>query len=201
MTWAQLRMAKLADGRAIPQLEELLAAWPDVRWNIDLKDRSAIGPALEAVRRTSATSRVLLTAFSGRRTASARRDMDSGLATGAGRLTVAGLWAAAFLARARPAPDRAAPPGPDAAEGGAGGFLARLVPRAAAAQVPVRQYGLRVVDQAFLRTAHRAGLAVHVWTIDDAAVMGELLDLGVDGIMTNMPSTLKAVLVARGQWS
>ena len=110
MTWAQLRMAKLADGRAIPQLEELLAAWPDVRWNIDLKDRSAIGPALEAVRRTSATSRVLLTAFSGRRTASARRDMDSGLATGAGRLTVAGLWAAAFLARA--VRRRTAPPRP-----------------------------------------------------------------------------------------
>jgi glycerophosphoryl diester phosphodiesterase len=217
MTWAQLREAKLADGGAIPRLEELLGAWPEVRWNIDLKDGDAIEPALEAVRRASATSRVLLTAFSGRRTANARRGMGPGLATGAGRWTVAALRAAAFVPARRPSPHAPQPgtsqaqdrpvvlrgrsPSAELARGRAGGFLARLAPGAAAAQVPVRQYGLRVVNQAFLRTAHSAGLAVHVWTIDDASVMEELLDLGVDGIMTNRPSTLKAVLVARGQWS
>jgi glycerophosphoryl diester phosphodiesterase len=46
--------------------------------------------------------------------------------------------------------------------------------------------------------AHDAGLAVHVWTIDDAGEMGRLVDLGVDGIMTDRPSVLEAVLAERG---
>jgi glycerophosphoryl diester phosphodiesterase len=56
------------------------------------------------------------------------------------------------------------------------------------------------VDRAFLRAAERAGIQVHVWTVDDAAEMNALLDLGVDGIMTDRPKVLKEVLEARGVW-
>ena len=79
---------------------------------------------------------------------------------------------------------------------GLGGF----VPSVAAAQVPVRYAGVRVVDARFVRHAHRLGLQVHVWTIDDPAEMRELLDLGVDGIMTDRIEVLRDVLIARGQW-
>jgi len=51
-----------------------------------------------------------------------------------------------------------------------------------------------------MTAAHRHHLPVHVWTIDDRAEMHRLLDLGVDGIMTDRPSELKEVLVERGQW-
>jgi glycerophosphoryl diester phosphodiesterase len=71
---------------------------------------------------------------------------------------------------------------------------------AACAQVPVRQNGVPVVDRRFVAAAHRRGLQVHVWTIDDPAEMGRLLDLGVDGLMTDRPATLKDVLTARGSW-
>jgi glycerophosphoryl diester phosphodiesterase len=67
-------------------------------------------------------------------------------------------------------------------------------------QVPTRARRLVVVDRRFVDSAHRAGLQVHVWTIDDAAEMGELLDLGVDAIMTDRPRLLREVLTARGQW-
>jgi glycerophosphoryl diester phosphodiesterase len=55
-----------------------------------------------------------------------------------------------------------------------------------------------VVDQRFVERAHECGVAVHVWTIDDAAEMALLLDLGVDGIMTDRPTTLAQVLGERG---
>ena len=70
-----------------------------------------------------------------------------------------------------------------------------------AAQVPARRGWFKVVTPRFVRRAHRHGIAVHVWTIDDAAEMNRLLDLGVDGLMTDRPSVLRDVLVARGQWT
>ncbi len=71
----------------------------------------------------------------------------------------------------------------------------------ACAQVPVRQGPVPIVDRRFVEASGRRFLPVHVWTIDDATEMDRLLDLGVDGIMTDRPSVLKEVLVRRGQWS
>jgi glycerophosphoryl diester phosphodiesterase len=72
---------------------------------------------------------------------------------------------------------------------------------AACAQVPVRQSGVPVVDRRFVDAAHRRGLQVHVWTIDDRAEMERLVDLGVDGLMTDRPAVLKELLTTRGLWA
>jgi glycerophosphoryl diester phosphodiesterase len=72
--------------------------------------------------------------------------------------------------------------------------------RSPCAQVPVRQGRVPLVTRRFVDTAHRAGVQVHVWTIDDPVEMARLLDLGVDGIMTDRPQRLKDLLVARGEW-
>jgi glycerophosphoryl diester phosphodiesterase len=177
MTWSKLKEFRLADGRGIPLLEDLLAAWPEVCWNLDLKEAGSVVPAVEALKRTRSATRVLLAAFSGRRTAMARAIAGPGTATTAGRWTVAALLAAKFL------------PG------------ARLPTRAVAAQVPTSHRGIPIVDRAFVEACHRCSVAVHVWTIDDAGEMARLLDLGVDGIMTDRPSVLKEVLTRRGQWA
>ena len=71
---------------------------------------------------------------------------------------------------------------------------------AVAAQVPVRFGLIPVTTAGFVQAAHRAGIEVHVWTVDHAAEMHRLLDLGVDGIMTDRPDTLREVLTGRGQW-
>ena len=60
--------------------------------------------------------------------------------------------------------------------------------------------GVTLVDERFVLTAHRYGLDVHVWTIDDPQEMRDLLDLGVDGIMTDEPAVLRSVLEARRSW-
>jgi glycerophosphoryl diester phosphodiesterase len=65
---------------------------------------------------------------------------------------------------------------------------------AVAYQVPERQGDLVVVDEAFVEAAHRFGKAVHVWTIHDEETMRRLVALGVDGIISDLPTTLSGVL-------
>ncbi|MDA8070877.1 MAG: glycerophosphodiester phosphodiesterase [Actinomycetota bacterium] len=65
-------------------------------------------------------------------------------------------------------------------------------------QVPLLSGDLMVVDEQFVQIAHQLGLAVHVWTINDPKDMADLVDLGVDGIMTDRPSVLVDLLDRRG---
>ena len=71
---------------------------------------------------------------------------------------------------------------------------------AQAAQIPVRYGRIKVATPSLIRTAHEMGVAVHIWTIDEAAEMNRLLDLGVDGIMTDQPATLRDVFTERAIW-
>jgi glycerophosphoryl diester phosphodiesterase len=180
LPWSEVRLARVAGREPIPQLEELFALAPDVRVNIDVKEDSAIEPLTDLLRRTNAVGRVCLAGFSGRRLDAMRRALGAELCTSMGPLDTARLRAASvspgFLR------DRVGPHG---------------IP---CAQVPMRQTGVPVVDGKFVREAHRRGVQVHVWTIDDPNVMASLLDLRVDGIMTDRPAVLKTVLAARGQW-
>jgi len=73
-------------------------------------------------------------------------------------------------------------------------------PEAACAQLPHRLGPVHLTDRRLVRQAHSLGLQVHVWTIDEPAEIEHLLDMGVDGIMTDSPETLKAVLMSRGAW-
>jgi glycerophosphoryl diester phosphodiesterase len=73
--------------------------------------------------------------------------------------------------------------------------------RVSALQVPHRRGRLRVVTPAVVRRAHRAGAHVHVWTVDDPAEMVELLDVGVDGLISDRTDLLREVLQQRHQWA
>ncbi len=78
--------------------------------------------------------------------------------------------------------------------------VGRRPPPGSCVQVPTAARGLTIVDERFVHTAHALDLAVHVWTIDEPDEMDRLLELGVDGIMTDRPAVLRDVLVRRGQW-
>jgi glycerophosphoryl diester phosphodiesterase len=125
--------------------------------------------------RTNAVDRVCIASFSDRRVARARAALGPRLCVSAGPRGVARLRLAATGAPVR-------------------------APRVACVQVPVRVRGVGLVDRRFVGAARRAGIAVHVWTVDDPAEMARLLDLGVDGIMTDRPDLLRDVLVDRHQW-
>lgn len=73
-----------------------------------------------------------------------------------------------------------------------------VVPPVVALQVPSRLGDVEVVGESFVDAAHRAGVAVHVWTINEREEMVRLLELGVDGIVSDRPSVLAGVLVERG---
>lgn len=170
LPWSEVRAARVAGVEPIPLLTDLLEAFPHARFNIDCKADSAATPLMKVVRDTKAIDRVCLSTFSHRRIARLRNGLGRRLCTSMSPPEVA-AWQAGIV-----------------------------VPAPGCAQVPPRQGRLTLVTARGLRVAHRAKLPVHVWTIDDEPVMDRLLDLGVDGIMTDRPVLLKQVLVRRGQW-
>ena len=178
LPWTTVRSARIGGREPIPRLEDLLGTWPDIKVNVDVKHVSAVAPLVEVIRRTGAIDRVCVASFSERRLAAVRRELGPGLCTSLGPRAV-GLLRAAATHRWASA-------------------LAR--PGAPCAQVPDRVGPLRVVTPALVRLAHSRGQRVHVWTVDEAAEMHRLLDLGVDGIMTDRLETLRAVFRARGLW-
>jgi glycerophosphoryl diester phosphodiesterase len=175
LPWSAVGAARVRGGEGVPLLEDLLTAWPDVRVNIDPKHDAAVDPLVELVRRTGTLDRVCFGAFSDRRLARIQAALGPGACTSMGPRQVARLVAAA---RHLPA----------------GGFTAACV------QVPVRQGRIPLVTPRFVAAAHARDLPVHVWTVNDAAEMHRLLDMGVDGIMTDRTDVLKKVLTERGSW-
>ena len=175
LSWAEVSRARVDGLEPIPRLEDLLGTWPDLRVNIDPKHDSAVDALAETLRRLGAVERVCIGAFSDRRIARLQELLGPTLCTSLGPRGVAKLETASFHIPV-------------------GAFAAGCV------QVPPSQGPIPLVTGRFVRTAHRRDLAVHVWTIDEEAEMHRLLDLGVDGIMTDRPGILKDVLMARGQW-
>jgi glycerophosphoryl diester phosphodiesterase len=162
-------------GVRVPRLEALLAAWADVRVNIDPKSDAAVGPLVEVLRRHGAFDRVCVGSFSDARIARVRRLSGDRICTSMGPRATGLAWAWRRTGR---------------------------VPRMGAdcLQIPVSTRGVTLVNPAMLRAAHRSGLQVHVWTIDEEAEMERLLDLGVDGIMTDRITLLREVMQRRGIW-
>ena len=184
LPWSAVGAARLPGDQRPLRLEEALEEWPDARWNIDAKHDAVVQPLAALLRRTGAVGRVCVTSFSDRRVAQLRRLLGPTLCSATGPAAITALR----LASLSPLPGAARKVG-RGTWGGAG-----------ATQVPVRQGRIPVADRRFVAFAHRVGLAVHVWTVDDEPTMDRLLNLGVDGIMTDRPTLLRSVLQRRGQW-
>ena len=172
LPWSEVSTARVGGREPIPRMEELLEAFPDARFNIDCKSNAAVSALVSVIRRMTAGQRVCVSAFDDRRLLRIRAALGPRVCTSLGPAQIAALR-----------------------------FLGRIAGGGGAAQVPVRQGPVALVDRRFVGSAHRRGIQVHVWTIDDPAEMRRLLDIGVDGLMTDRPAVLRDVLVERGEWS
>jgi glycerophosphoryl diester phosphodiesterase len=175
LPYATVAEARVDGREPIPLLEDLLGSFPDARVNIDPKHDGSVEPLIEVLRRCDAIERVCIGSFSDERIRRLRIRLGAGLCTSMGPKAVARLRLDAISGRVHPTP-------------------------AGCVQIPEAVRGVTVTNAAVVRAAHRVGLQVHVWTVDDPQAMARLLDLGVDGIMTDRPAVLKDVLERRDQW-
>lgn len=183
LSWREVARARVGGAEGVPRLEDLLEEWPDLRINIDIKTPGAILPLVRVIERCRAHDRVCVTSFSDQRRQAAVMRLTRPVATSAGQRTTAAFRAAAAL-----------PPLVRASA------VARALRPVDGLQVPPQHSGIEVVTGATVAAAHEVGKFVHVWTVNSPMEMERLLDLGVDGIVTDRADLLKEVLLSRGQW-
>lgn len=183
-TWEDLSAIRDDSGNQLLLLRDLLEQFPNLVLNIDAKEKSVVAPLVRTLREADALGRVSLASFSEARLRALRKELP-GVVTSLGQEAMAPVAIAAMLPEVPPA-----------------SWLARGLERLApgldkgvqAAQVPHRLGKLTVVTPRFVRLCHSRGLAVHVWTINDADEMRELLHIGVDALITDEPSLAQSVI-------
>ena len=178
LTWAEVSTARIGGREPIQRLEDLLGAWPDVRFNLDIKAAGVLAPLVRTVGRLKIADRICLASFSDARIAAARRLLGPSVCTALGPRGVAALRLSSYSPRA------------------AG--LVRI--QAGVAQVPLQLGGRALVDERFIAAAHARDHQVHAWTVDTEEETTAMLDLGVDGVMTDRPAMLRELLEKRSQW-
>lgn len=175
-----VRRARIGGIDPIPTLAELFEAFPAARFNIDAKSDRAVDVLARTIAEHDAHERVCVSSFGVRRLHRLRRLVGKRTASAASSLGIAINRFAPWLTAALDSP-------------------------APVLQMPVdrRIFGvhLELLTDHLLKTVHGHGKQVHIWTIDDEPELKRLIDVGVDGIFTDRPDTLKSVLEHRGRWS
>ena len=174
-TWNELKKTKVAGKFNIPLLSDIFYSWPEINLNIDPKNNASISTLIEFLKENKFFDRVCIGSFSGKRLETLRKIFGSSLCTSAGPLEVLKLKLSSLNLR-------------------------KFKIDANCVQVPLRYFGIKIIDRNFINYCHELNLKVHVWTINEIKEMEKLLDLGVDGIMSDNLEGLKTVLTKRNLW-
>lgn len=179
LPFAEVKKARVGKAERIHSLAEIMAHFPDVRFNIDVKEDNAVEPVIDFLRAGDHLDRLCIASFSWRRLRRIRAEFGTRVCTALAPQEVAALVSRSRLGRLSLASRFATPSGP------------------VCVQIPPHSGRLRIVTSALVDLAHAQGWPVHVWTVNDPAQMHRLLDLGVDGLITDRPSVLRRVLAER----
>jgi glycerophosphoryl diester phosphodiesterase len=179
LTSHELRRIQLGAGQGYCSLAEALDAFPTARFNIDIKSADAVAPTVAAIRDSGATDRVLVGSFSPARRLAAVRALP-GVAT-----SISSRGAVAAVSAAR----------------NPGGLpvLRRVLRNVQAVQLPLSILRMPTMTPRTIAAFHAAGVEVHAWTINDEASMERLLDLGVDGLVSDRADLVISVLERRSR--
>lgn len=171
LTWAEVARIRLPAGARLVRLDEALVAWPGIRWNLDVKDDRSVEATVRVVQRAKALDRVCIASFSRARLHRLRNLLGPEAATCA-------TWAEVGMILRLPGSSR---------------VLRERWPRTpgrpVVVQVPPAALGMPLLSRGSVAAAHTVGLQVHAWTINEAAQMQRLLDIGVDALITDRPVT------------
>jgi len=180
LTASELARIDLGESQTFATLAAALEAFPEARFNIDIKAAAAAVPAIEAIRDARAERRVLIGSFSNARRRAVVRRLPGVVTSVSSRGAVIATWAGALGLRR----------------------VVRLALRdVQAVQLPVRVLGVRTTSRRVMAAFHSAGVEVHIWTINDPAEMMRLLDAGVDGIVSDRADIALGVLSRRASLS
>ena len=167
-------------------VEEVLVEFPEVPLTVEVKAPEAAEIAARTLANEPGNRPVIVTAFAPGTVATVRR-VSPNVDTAPGWPTILGFWLMSRMWLAAPI--------------GTGHVALQVSLRldqvAVVKRIPLIRR-LRVADRRLVRAAHRRGLAVHVWTLNDEGAMGAALDAGADGIFTDRPSVLTRTLQAAG---
>ena len=158
----------LFDKYKIPTLESTLQKFPDTLFQIDVKTDEVVLPTMEVIKKTNSTDKVCIASFSSKRLKQVHK-LYPEICLSMGPFEVMKLLLSSF------------------------GLYRNKVP-GNCLQIPIYQYGIKLVTKRFINYIHSIGLKIHVWTINDEDTMQKLIDLGVDGIITDRPKALKDLL-------
>lgn len=192
--WKEIQQLKLEGGYSIPSLAEVLETFPDAQFNIDMKDAASAVTVPRELERLNQLPRVRITSFIEKNRRVAYRSLkgyglENKVTLGASELSMVALYAASFIHPKMWSVIAAVTRG--------------QVAPIDAVQIPLtyRLWGRtwKVLTPRLLKTAHAQGYEVHIWTIDDPQQMRELIDAGVDGIVTNRADILSQVLEEIGR--
>ncbi len=165
---SEINKLKLFESYSIPTLQMALTQFPDALFQIDLKTDEVAIPAMQMIKELNAFERVCVASFSSKRLQTVRRKFPKACFS-MGPREILKLLLASF------------------------GLYNQKVP-GDCLQVPIYHYGIKLVTKRFVKYVQSIGLKIHVWTINDTNTMKKLINLGVDGIITDKPKSLKNLL-------
>ena len=176
LTFAELRRIDLGEGQVFCSLAEALDTFPETRFNIDVKSRAAVPGTIDAIVAAGASHRVLVSSFDEKRRLAVLRGLPGVVSSASARRFLVALLGA---------------------KGGLSPVVRAALRGLVAVQVPERAIGLRITTARMIARLHAAGVEVHVWTVNDPQRMRELLDLGVDGLVTDRADLALEVVRSR----
>tara|TARA_Y100001970_G_C14259557_1_gene878695 strand:- start:2629 stop:3375 length:747 start_codon:yes stop_codon:yes gene_type:complete len=173
LEFEEIKKIDLINGGKIPLLKEALISFPNLRFNIDIKKEKAVDETIKIINSLNCLNRVCLASFSSKRLKRIRALAGPNACTSSGQMEVFKLVSNSI-------------------------GINIGIPDGDCVQVPTSQWGVPIITKGFIESVHELGKLIHVWTIDHEPEMNNLIELGIDGLMTDKPSVLKRTLQKKG---